>query len=208
VHRARRSERQRSAWGMSCVRRDVGRRSPADARFDRIECADPAQASVAPGDAVASATSWNLRRSGSKTRRAWCPPCRPVLEAGVSVHTQDALEGGKMCWRSLRFATHGEQVDGSRVVSIEGWRRTRSCTVVRAKRRATSMCRQPSQRASNCKDLCRDGRRSAPADIAEDDRSACRSIRAQAALGSPGHPRSTVRGRQLARPCCRLGRRI
>lgn len=55
----------------------------------------------------------------------------------------------------------------------DGWRRTRSCKVARAKPRATSMHHQPSQSASSGGDRYHDGGRSATADRAEGDRSIC-----------------------------------
>ena len=172
----------------------VGRRMAADARLDGLELADLAQGFCCHGRRRGFG---HIVELASRVAPTSCERdalfVGQLLEAGISVHMQDALEGGKMCDRSLGLAVRREQINscrrfrsaprpllacvdpepsrlGSPTARIEYrdrrvigkemvGRRTRSCTGVRARPRATSMRRQPSPRASSGRDRRHDGRR-------------------------------------------------
>jgi len=123
---------ERPAFGKTVVRR-----SGTDARLDGIELADPAQGFCCHG-----------RRRGFghivELASRVTPACgerdvllvSQLLEAGVAVDMQDALEGGKMCDRSLRLAIRSEQIDCGRRFGARLFANIESGVVARYGRKA------------------------------------------------------------------------
>ncbi len=108
---------ERPALGKTVVRRLA-----ADARLDGIEFTDPAQGFCRHGRRRGFG---HIVELASRVAPTSCERdalfVGQLLEASVSVDMQDALEGSKMCDRSLGLAVGCEQVDGGRRFGSAPW---------------------------------------------------------------------------------------